>query len=38
MLKVSPWKGVVRFRAKVKLAPSYVGPFEITQRSGHVAY
>ncbi|KAD1735742.1 hypothetical protein E3N88_42381 [Mikania micrantha] len=38
MLKVSPWKGVVRFRAKGKLAPRYLGPFEITQRIGPVAY
>ncbi|KAD3640045.1 hypothetical protein E3N88_29268 [Mikania micrantha] len=38
MLKVSPWKGVVRFGAKGKLAPRYVGPYEITQRIGPVAY
>ncbi|KAD3066970.1 hypothetical protein E3N88_34850 [Mikania micrantha] len=38
MLKVSPWKGVVRFGAKGKLAPRYVGPFEITQRIGPMAY
>ncbi|KAD3640215.1 hypothetical protein E3N88_29438 [Mikania micrantha] len=38
MLKVSPWKGVVCFGAKGKLAPRYVGPFEITQRIGPVAY
>ncbi|KAD4981848.1 hypothetical protein E3N88_18519 [Mikania micrantha] len=38
MLKGSPWKGVVRFGAKGKLAPSYVGPFEITQCIGPVAY
>ncbi|KAD3640193.1 hypothetical protein E3N88_29416 [Mikania micrantha] len=38
MLKVSPWKGVVRFGAKGKLAPRYVGPFQITQRIGPVAY
>ena len=29
MLKVSPWKGVVRFGKKGKLAPRYMGPFEI---------
>ncbi|GKC83134.1 putative reverse transcriptase domain-containing protein [Tanacetum coccineum] len=29
MLKVSPWKGVVRFGKKGKLAPRFVGPFEI---------
>ncbi|GKC38312.1 putative reverse transcriptase domain-containing protein [Tanacetum coccineum] len=38
LLKVSPWKGVVRFRKKGKLAPRYVGPFEILERIGHVAY
>ncbi|GKB49959.1 hypothetical protein Tco_0900712, partial [Tanacetum coccineum] len=38
MLKVSPWKGVIRFGEKGKLAPRYVGPFEILKRIGHVAY
>nr|GFC28950.1 putative reverse transcriptase domain-containing protein [Tanacetum cinerariifolium] len=37
-LKVSPWKGVVRFRKKGKLAPWYVGPFKIVERVGQVAY
>ncbi|KAD3640486.1 hypothetical protein E3N88_29709 [Mikania micrantha] len=32
LLKVSPWKGVVRFTKKGKLAPRYVGPFEILER------
>ncbi|GKC99339.1 hypothetical protein Tco_1169614, partial [Tanacetum coccineum] len=31
MLKVSPWKGVVRFGKKGKLAPRFVGPFEILE-------
>nr|GEV14592.1 putative reverse transcriptase domain-containing protein [Tanacetum cinerariifolium] len=36
LLKVSPWKGVVRFRKKGKLAPRFVKPFEITERIDHV--
>ncbi|GJV09431.1 hypothetical protein Tco_1347087 [Tanacetum coccineum] len=38
LLKVSPWKGVMRFGKKGKLAPRYVGPFEILKRIGTVAY
>ncbi|XP_076947448.1 uncharacterized protein LOC143619388 [Bidens hawaiensis] len=38
MLKVSPWKGVVRFGKKVKLSPRYVGPFPVIKRVGSVAY
>ncbi|GKB83666.1 putative reverse transcriptase domain-containing protein [Tanacetum coccineum] len=37
-LKVSPWKGVVCFDRKGKLAPRYVGPFEIVKRVGPAAY
>ncbi|GKF70842.1 hypothetical protein Tco_0203899, partial [Tanacetum coccineum] len=33
-----PWKGVVRFGKKGKLAPRFVGPFEIVKNVGHVAY
>ena len=37
-LKVSPMKGVMRFGNKGKLAPRYIGPFEIVERIGMVAY
>ncbi|GJW47555.1 putative reverse transcriptase domain-containing protein [Tanacetum coccineum] len=38
LLKVSPWKGVVRFRKKGKLAPRFVGPFEIIEKVGPATY
>nr|GEW69717.1 hypothetical protein [Tanacetum cinerariifolium] len=38
LLKVSPWKDVVRFEKKRKLAPRFVGPFEITERIGPMSY
>ncbi|GKA74713.1 putative reverse transcriptase domain-containing protein [Tanacetum coccineum] len=38
LLKVSPWKCVVRFKKKGKLAPRFVGPFEIIEKVGPVAY
>ncbi|GJT31792.1 putative reverse transcriptase domain-containing protein [Tanacetum coccineum] len=32
MLKVSPWKGVVRFGKRGKLNPRYVGPFKVLKK------
>ncbi|XP_069149270.1 uncharacterized protein [Solanum lycopersicum] len=37
-LKISPMKGVMRFGKKGKLSPRYMGPYEISQRVGKVAY
>ena len=37
-LKVSPLRGVMRFGKKGKLSPRFIGPFEITQRVGKLAY
>ncbi|GKC27072.1 hypothetical protein Tco_1034366 [Tanacetum coccineum] len=37
-LKVSPWKGVFCFRKRGKLNPRYVGPFQILEKVGLVAY
>ncbi|GKC36969.1 putative reverse transcriptase domain-containing protein [Tanacetum coccineum] len=38
MLKVSPWKGVVRFGKRGKVNPRYVRPFKVLEKVGAVAY
>nr|GEW67131.1 hypothetical protein [Tanacetum cinerariifolium] len=38
MLKVSPWKGVIRFGKRGKLNPRYIRPFKIHAKVGTVAY
>ncbi|KAL0549258.1 hypothetical protein IC582_013739 [Cucumis melo] len=37
-LKVAPMKGVLRFEKKGMLSPHFVGPFEILERIGPIAY
>ncbi|GJZ89765.1 putative reverse transcriptase domain-containing protein [Tanacetum coccineum] len=38
ILKVSPWKGVIRFGKRGKLNPHYIGPFRIIAKVGTLAY
>nr|GEY83810.1 putative reverse transcriptase domain-containing protein [Tanacetum cinerariifolium] len=38
MLKVSAWKGVIRFGKREKLNPRYIRPFKILAKVGTVAY
>ena len=37
-LRVSPWKGILRFGKRGKLSPLYIGPYEIVDKVGEVAY
>ena len=37
-MRISPWKGVLRFGKKGKLSPRYMGPYEIVERIGKLAY
>ena len=37
-LRISPWKGVLRFGKRGKLSPRYIGPYKIVERNGEVAY
>ncbi|XP_022004037.1 uncharacterized protein LOC110901521 [Helianthus annuus] len=38
LLKVSPWKGIIRFHKRGKLGPRYIGLFKILARVRRVAY
>ena len=37
-LRISPWKGVLRFWKLGKLSSRYIGPYRIVKRIGEVAY
>ena len=37
-LKVSPWRKILRFGKKGKLSPRFIGPYEVLERIGPMAY
>ena len=37
-LKISPWKGLLRFGRRGKLSPRFIRPYEIVSKVGPVAY
>ena len=37
-LKISLWKGVLRFGKRGKLSPRFIGPYEIVSKVGPIAY
>ena len=37
-LKVSPWRKILRFGKKGKLSPRFIGPYNILERIGPMAY
>ena len=37
-LRVSLWKEIIRFSKKGKVSPQYIGPYEIFERIGPLAF
>ena len=38
LLKVSPWKKVMRFERNGKFSPRFIGPYEVIEKVGPVTY